>query len=144
MTGMPQIFPIPVKDANFGFIWNCKWSVESTREEKETWQKNHKAAPSLAPFSASVWGWTKNLLTWVKFRSVSFPDFDEQVYNSTRYLLQDRMETEIHACTSVVTGKTKEKKIIFWEEMEEEKPRKQQKVGERHYSSCTQACAINC
>lgn len=97
------------------------------RKEKPS-KKNHEAAPSLDPFSASVWGRRKNLI-WVRFR-ISFPDFDEQVYTYMGYLRKDRQETEIRArTTSVVTDKGKEnkkkkKKIIFWEETEEEKPRK--------------------
>lgn len=46
----------------------------------------------------------------MRFRRISFPDFDEQVYTSTGYLRQDRQETEIRARTSVVTDKSKGKK----------------------------------
>lgn len=42
--------------------------------------------PPLTPSPCSIWGRRKNLLTWVRFRMISFPDFDEQVFTSTRYV----------------------------------------------------------
>lgn len=42
--------------------------------------------PPLTPSSCSKWGRRKNLLTWARFRMISFPDFDEQVFISTSYV----------------------------------------------------------
>lgn len=86
-----------------------------------------KLPPPLTPSQPLCGQGVKNLLTWVRFKRISFPDFDEQVYTSTGYLRQDRQETEICAHTSMVTDKRKEKKkrgLIFCEETEEEKRRK--------------------
>lgn len=66
-----------------------------------------KLPPPLTPSQPLCGQGGKNLLTWVRFKRISFPDFDEQVYTSTGYLRQDRQETEICAHTSVVTDKRK-------------------------------------
>lgn len=54
------------------------------RKEKAS-KKIINLPPPLIPSSCSTWGRRRNL-TWVRFRTISFPHFDEQAFISTSYV----------------------------------------------------------
>lgn len=74
-----SITPGPVNDVSF------RSESPQYRKEKAS-KKIINLTPPLTPSSCSIWGRRKNHLSWVRFRTISFPDFDKHAFTFTSHV----------------------------------------------------------